>query len=556
MTHDLVPYRPKNKVRVVTATSLFDGHDAAINIMRRILQDSGAEVIHLGHNRSVSEIVEAAIQEDAQAIAVSCYQGGHMEFFKYIVDLLREKGAPHIKVFGGGGGVIIPPEIRELQEYGVTRIYSPEDGRSLGLQGMINDLLQTIDRPYNVKEVLDRIGDLSVDNYLTVAKVITAIELAKAGEDGYLPGLRAKLEERRRKTVPTLGVTGPGGSGKSSLVDELVNRFLNDFEDKSVGILSVDPSRRKTGGALLGDRIRFNSISRERVYLRSLATRESNLEISAALEESVLALRAAGFDLIIVETAGIGQGNAAVAPLVDLTLYVMTSEYGAASQLEKIDMLDFADVVTINKFDRKGSEDALRDVRKQYQRNRKLFDRSPAEMPVYGTIAARFNDDGVNALYLAVLEVIAQKTGVVFKSSLPRPEGRHSSSKTIIIPPERTRYLAEIAQTVRDYHEWVEAQAETAERLWRIDGALAELDPEPEKDGLRQALQNKRAELAACLEAEAAGRLEEFPRLKEMYAAEEFVSQVRAKEFRTPMSQESLAGTRIPRVALPEYRNP
>jgi len=557
MTIDIQPYRPRNNVRVVTATSLFDGHDAAINIMRRVIQDTGAEVIHLGHNRSVAEIVEAAVQEDAQAIAVSCYQGGHMEYFKYIVDLLREKGAGHVQVFGGGGGVIIPPEIEELQEYGVTRIYHPEDGRAMGLQGIINHLVQSADHPLDTEGVLARIGELDVTHPLVVARFITAVEQAKIKENGHLDRLRAELQARLSRTVPVLGITGPGGAGKSSLVDELVTRFLNDFPQKTVAILSVDPSRRKTGGALLGDRIRMNALTRNRIYMRSLATRAAESEVAASLEESIMVLKAAGFDLVIVETAGTGQGNAAVVPYVDAAVYVMTAEYGAPTQLEKIDMLDFADLVAINKFDRRGSEDALRDVRKQYQRNRRVFDQPLEAMPVHGTIAARFNDEGVTSLYHGILDVLNEKSGLNLVSTLPRPKGKMPSSKTIIIPPERIRYLAEVSETVRYYHRWAEEQAEIAQQIWRIDGALAEVTGgEEEWPVLNQVLENRKAELSQKLDPRCARLLENFPKLKSQYEAEEFVYKVRDKEIRTPLYRESLAGTKVPRVALPQYRNP
>ncbi|MEW6262603.1 MAG: fused isobutyryl-CoA mutase/GTPase IcmF [Thermodesulfobacteriota bacterium] len=561
MIQSAAPYRPASGIRIVTATSLFDGHDAAINIMRRILQDSGAEVIHLGHNRSVRDIVDAAIQEDARAVAVSCYQGGHMEFFKYIVDLLREKGAPWIKVFGGGGGVIVPQEARELEDYGVTRIYSPEDGRQLGLQGIINHLLLTIDQPVRLEGLLETADQLSTDNFPLTARFLTAVEEAKASDPALSAALSEALRRRRAaappRPIPVLGVTGTGGAGKSSLVDELATRFLHDFPDRKMGVLSVDPTRRKTGGALLGDRIRFNCLGRgDRVYMRSVATRSSGAEVSAALPESILVLQAAGFDLVIVETAGIGQGDAAVAPLADVSLYVMTSDYGAPSQLEKIDMLDFADLVAINKFDRKGAEDALRDVRKQYQRNRRLFEVHPGEMPVYGTIAARFNDDGLTALYHAILDKIADKTGLVLNSSLPRPSLKHSASKTIIIPVERLRYLSEIADTVRYYHRWTDEQAELAQRLWQLDGALAELSPEDQDRGLQAALLKKRDDLARKLDPRCARLLETFPEVKARYRRDEFVYKVRDKEVRTPLFRESLAGTRVPRVALPDYRNP
>ena len=386
------PYKPKNHVRIVTATSLFDGHDAAINIMRRILQDSGAEVIHLGHNRSAEEIVTAAIQEDVQAIAASSYQGGHMEFFGYMIDLLKQRGAPHIKVFGGGGGVIVPREIEQIEAMGVAKIFSPEDGRRMGLQGMINFLLQTADFPLDNDRAPELAPELHPANNRVIASYITAIEEAKAISNGRLQALMDALMKRICRNIPIFGVTGTGGAGKSSLVDELVTRYLNDFSDKTVAVLSIDPSRRKSGGALLGDRIRMNVLCRDRVYMRSLATRGSRGEVSDALAEALTVLRAAGFDWIIVETAGIGQGDAAIVPHVDATVYVMTAEFGSASQLEKIEMLDLADFVAINKFDHRGADDALRDVRKQYQRNHRRFDESLEDMPVFGTIASKFNE--------------------------------------------------------------------------------------------------------------------------------------------------------------------
>jgi methylmalonyl-CoA mutase len=551
-------YKPKHHVRVVTAASLFDGHDAAINIMRRVLLSSGAEVIHLGHNRSVSEIVNAAVQEDAQAVAVSSYQGGHLEFFKYIIDLLKEKHAEHIKVFGGGGGVIVPNEIAEIENYGVSKIFSPEDGRKMGLQGMINHILESVDRPFDPDNILDRVNELDPRNHLLVARMITLAEEAKEKENGHLLArLSECLANKGGDRVPVLGVTGTGGAGKSSLVDEIIIRFLNDFTNQSVAVLSVDPSRRKTGGALLGDRIRMNSLVRDRVYMRSLATRSAREEISEALGDSIRILSAAGFDLIIIETAGIGQGDAAVVPLVDASLYVMTADYGAASQLEKIDMLDFADLVAINKFDRRGADDSLRDVRKQYQRNHALFESSPKDMPVYGTIAARFNDDGVTALYQACLEKLNRKAGGSWESSLAPVPTKASSSKTIIIPPERTRYLAEIAETVRHYHAWVDEQCDTGQQLWQIDGALAVLDGEENtEDGTRKILEKKRLALKENFSPYSENLLEEFQRLREAYAA----GRQETEEFRgdeiSAAARVSLAGTRIPRVALPTYRNP
>src|SRR6185436_5379358 len=426
-------YKAKNKIRLVTATSLFDGHDASINIMRRILQASGAEVIHLGHNRSVDEVVTAALQEDVQGIAISSYQGGHLEYFKYMLDLLKEQGGAHIQVFGGGGGVIVPAEIKQLEDYGIARIYSPEDGQRMGLQGMINDMLQRCD--FDLAQYTPR--ELDRRNPRSLAQVITAIELG---------AFKGKLEA---KAAPVLGVTGTGGAGKSSLTDELVRRFRLDLGDElGIAVLSVDPTRRKTGGALRGDRIRMNAIHGGRTFMRSLATRETGSELSAAIGEAIAACKAAGYELIIVETAGIGQGDAAIVPHADVSLYVMTPEFGAASQLEKIDMLDFADFVAINKFDRKGADDALRDVRKQVQRNREAF-RAPAEsMPVFGTIAARFNDDGVTALYHALAAKLAAKGLKLKPARLARPAARTSSAIHAIVPPQRSRYLADIAESV------------------------------------------------------------------------------------------------------------
>src|SRR4051812_6077932 len=440
-------YKAKHKIRFVTAASLFDGHDASINIMRRILQGSGAEVIHLGHNRSVGEIVDAALQEDVQGIAISSYQGGHLEYFKYMVELLKERGGAHIQVFGGGGGVIVPAEIKELEASGVARIYSPEDGQRMGLQGMINDMLARCD--FDLARYAPKA--LEPGNARTLAQVITAIELG---------AFTGKLEA---KAAPVLGVTGTGGAGKSSLTDELVRRFrLDQGPDLGIAVLSVDPTRRKTGGALLGDRIRMNAIHGGRTFMRSLATRATGSELSAAIGGAVAACKAAGYELIIVETAGIGQGDAAIVPLSDVTLYVMTPEFGAASQLEKIDMLDFADFVAINKFDRKGAEDALRDVRKQVQRNRESFRASPETMPVFGTIAARFNDDGVTALYHAIADKLADKGLRLQERCLPRPQGKASSNVHVIIPAKRQRYLGDIAETLRGYHLHIAAQSQAA----------------------------------------------------------------------------------------------
>ena len=448
MSQDVEIYKPKNAVRVVTATALFDGHDAAINIFWRILQSTGVEVIHLGHNRSVREIVDAAIEEDVQGIAVSSYQGGHVEFFKYMIDLLREAKADHIKVFGGGGGVIVPEEIEELQRYGVARIYAPEDGTRLGLQGVVNHLVQSIDFS-RVSETQPDFDLLKTGNKVLIANLITAMEHAKGQSNGRLGKLRAALHERATANrIPVIGITGTGGAGKSSLTDELVLRLLNDFEMLTVAVLSADPSRRKTGGALLADRIRMNAIASDRIYMRSLATRASHTEIPIALDDVVNVVKSSGYDIIMVETAGIGQGDSSIIDLVNISIYVMTSEFGAASQLEKIDMLDFADLVVVNKYEKRGSEDAVRDVRKQVRRNRKAFDQPVEAMPVYGTIANKFNDDGVTALYHGLLERLEATTGHPWPSCRSKPKENVSSSKTIIIAPQRIRYLSEISDTV------------------------------------------------------------------------------------------------------------
>nr|MCU0564090.1 methylmalonyl-CoA mutase family protein [Desulfobacterales bacterium] len=547
-------YTPRNPVRVVTATSLFDGHDAAINIMRRIIQDTGVEVIHLGHNRSVQEIVDAAVEEDVQGVAVSSYQGGHIEFFTYLVDLLRERGAPHVKVFGGGGGVIVPEEIQQLERYGVAKIFSPEDGARLGLQGMINLLVKALDFP-TVPEPAPALDGLAPDNKRLLATLISAAESAKARENGHLARLRAELRERiGRRRVPVVGITGTGGAGKSSLTDELIVRILHDLPQVRVAVLSCDPSRRKTGGALLGDRIRMNAIGNPRVYMRSLATRASATEVPEALPDAVLAVAAAGYDLVVTETAGIGQGDSRIVDLADVSLYVMTSEYGAASQLEKIDMLDFADIVVVNKFEKRGSDDAVQHVRKQVQRNRKAFDRSPAEMPVFGTIASKFNDDGVSALYHALMDALAAKTGVRFDTRLPRPAGRTSSSKTIIIPPERVRYLSEIADTVRGYHRETRRQMDALRRSWHLEEALKAVGDDPSETTERLRTEARRADEA--LDPETRRTVEEWRELKQTYTGDHLAYTVRGREIRLPLTTESLAHTRIPKIVLPRFEDP
>lgn len=461
-------YKPLHKIRIVTAAALFDGHDAAINIMRRILQSTGAEVIHLGHNRSVQEIVDCAVQEDAQAVAITSYQGGHVEYFKYMYDLLREKGAGHIKIFGGGGGTILPTEIAELHAYGITRIYSPDDGRELGLQGMINNVIEQADfvPPMTFGSGLPQ--QIRSRNPLALAQGITMIENSPAEAEQLLETLRSEAESETK--IPVLGITGTGGAGKSSLTDELVRRFLEDFPEKTVAVISVDPSKRKTGGALLGDRIRMNSVSNNRVYMRSFATREANVAINKNVRTSLDVLRAAGFDLIIVETAGIGQSDSQITDVADVALYVMTPEYGAASQLEKIDMIDYADIIALNKFDKRGALDALRDVKKQYQRSRGLWHTKPDDMPVYGSIASQFNDPGTNTLYRAIIDKLVEKTQVGWQSSYNAEPGM--SEKIYIIPPERTRYLAEIAEESKRYDRLVDEQADIARKLYRIRGAV------------------------------------------------------------------------------------
>ncbi|HEX3913648.1 MAG TPA: fused isobutyryl-CoA mutase/GTPase IcmF [Steroidobacteraceae bacterium] len=545
----VTPYQPVNKVRFITATSLFDGHDASVNIMRRVLQASGAEVIHLGHNRSVQEIVTAALQEDVQGVAITSYQGGHVEFFKYMMDLLRESGGDNIKVFGGGGGVIVPSEIRELMAYGVTRLYSPEDGAKLGLQGMIDDVIRTSDYDLSAlapaeQEVLEA---LRSGNRRQLARIITAVE-----NRTYSMRVRqGLLQAAVAIKTPVLGITGTGGAGKSSLTDELILRLRLDQEDRlRVAVISIDPSRKRTGGALLGDRIRMNAIESEKIFMRSLATRDTGTEITAALPEVLAACKLSGFDLILVETSGIGQGESAIVPLVDTSVYVMTPEFGAASQLEKIDMLDFADFVAINKFDRKGSEDALRDVRKQYQRNHQWFAQPADSMPVYGTMASRFNDDGVTALYQAIVPRLQEKGLKLGPKKLPAVAVKASSRGRAIVPPERVRYLAEIASTVREFHRFIERQSQLARErqslalaksLFARSGRTAE--------GFDELIAAKQTELDPA----AAKLLAQWPKTLELYAQPEYVVRIRDKEIRTKLTYESLSGSKIRKVSLPRF---
>ena len=551
-------YKPKNSIKIVTATSLFDGHDAAINIMRRILQDSGAEVIHIGHNRSAKEVVDAAIEEDAQGIAVSSYQGGHVEYFEYMVDLLKEKNASHIKIFGGGGGVIIPLEIDELQKYGVTRIYSPEDGTNMGLQGMINDMMRAMDMPSVDYENLDY-KELTVENKYVTANFISAVQEAKAKDKDTFEKISSEISKiADKKDVPVIGLTGTGGAGKSSLTDELILRILFDLKEVNIAIISCDPSRRKTGGALLGDRIRMNSIETGRVYMRSLATRRSQTELPEALPDAINVVRAAGYDIIIVETAGIGQGDSRVVDLVDMSIYVMTAEFGAPSQLEKIDMLDYADIVVVNKYEKKGSEDALRDVRKQVQRNRKAWETNPKDLPVYGTIASKFNDDGITSFYHGLLALIEEKKNIKYESKIPKVDKKESSSKTIIIPGERTRYLAEIANSVRVYHETTKEQAESVRKRWHLtetDKAVEDigLDQIPKAvELLKQAIDNS----ASMVAQETDTIIQEFNTCKEMYEKDELVYHVRGKEFKLPLFRRSLSHSKISKISIPQFIDP
>lgn len=538
-------YKPKNKIRIVTAASLFDGHDAAINVMRRIIQASGAEVIHLGHDRSVQDIVDCAIQEDAQAVAITSYQGGHMEFFKYMHDLFQENGAGHIKIFGGGGGVILPEEAAELHDYGITRIYAPDDGRSMGLQGMINDLLKKADRPTG-KEVTPDIEKIKQKDLLHISQVISAVENFPESIRGFL----TEIHNNCSHNTPVLGITGTGGSGKSSLIDEIVRRFLDDFPDKTLGIISVDPSKRKTGGALLGDRIRMNAISNPRVYMRSLATRQSNLSLSRYVSDAVCILKMAGFDLIFLETSGIGQSDTAIVDHSDVSMYVMTPEYGAATQLEKIDMLDFADIIALNKFDKRGAPDALRDVKKQYQRNHMRFDEHPETMPVYGSIASQFNDPGTNELYRALMQLIVEKTGAPLQTKMQA--GEEMSEKIHIIPPARVRYLSEISETVRRYNKWVEKQGNIAQQLFALHESISLLKQKGDDaaaDNLRQVYD----EIDLNLDPHNRKVLEVWDEKRRQLREKMFCYTVRESEICVETHTETLSHLQVPKISLPQY---
>ncbi len=548
-------YKAKNKIRIVTAASLFDGHDVSINIMRRILQSSGCEVIHLGHNRSVKEIVDCAIQEDAQAIAITSYQGGHMEFLKYMHDMLKEAGCGHIRIFAGGGGVILPDEIKELHEYGITRIYSPDDGREMGLQGMINHLISNCDFPTGTK-LKDEKERIKNKEPKAIAALISAAENFPEKNREILDAIQETTE---RKKIPILGITGTGGSGKSSLVDELVNRYLNDFEDKTIAVISVDPSKRKTGGALLGDRIRMNAIDTERVYMRSLATRQSNLALSKYVQEAVNIVKSAGFDLVILETSGIGQSDTEITDHSDVSLYVMTPEYGAGTQLEKIDMLDFADFIALNKSDKVGALDALRDVRKQYRRNHNIWHDEVKEedLPVFSTVASKFNDPGVNLLYKALMDKLVQETGADLKSDFAITPAM--SEKVFVIPPNRTRYLSEISDTIRNYNQWVDGQAEVAQKLYGIKKTSETLnDVDHDKTGIQpDVLAQQLEQLSKEVEHDLDGRnrklLDAWDSKVKCYKDKEFIFKVRDKEIRIQTHEETLSHTQLPKVCLPRY---
>ncbi|RYY43722.1 MAG: methylmalonyl-CoA mutase, partial [Chitinophagaceae bacterium] len=535
-------FTTNNKVRIVTAAALFDGHDAAINIMRRILQSKGAEIIHLGHNRSVAEIVECAIEEDVQGIAITSYQGGHVEFFKYMKDLLEENGCGHIRIFGGGGGTILPSEIEELHAYGITRIYSPDDGRKMGLEGMIEDVVKSCDFNLNGSGEYPSPMTLGeVKDVRTIARKITNVENGVAASN--------IVADKVESPIPVLGITGTGGAGKSSVTDEIVRRFLNAYSDKTIAVISVDPSKKKTGGALLGDRIRMNAISSPRAYMRSLATRESDVALSQYVQEAIDICKAAGFDFIILESAGVGQSDASILDYCSLSMYVMTPEYGAPSQLEKINMLDYADVICLNKFDKAGALDALHDVRKQYKRNHSLWDAKDEDLPVVGTIAAQFNDAGVNELFERLMGKVETKTGVVFKDHVEHhPHSKDTSNQSTIIPPKRVRYLAEIAETINEYDQWVDDQASIARQLYHIQGLSSSLST-----GMKQELDTLQQSLKNNLHPECKKLLDNWTGLRARYSKEFYEFKVRDKIIKQPLTYKSLSGTTLPKVLLPKY---
>ena len=537
-------FTTKNKVRIVTAAALFDGHDAAINIMRRILQSKGAEIIHLGHNRSVAEIVECAIEEDVQGIAITSYQGGHVEFFKYMKDLLDENGCSHIKIFGGGGGTILPAEIEELHAYGITRIYSPDDGRKMGLEGMIEDVVTNCDFNLNGNgEYRSPMTLGEVKDVRTIARKITNVE------NGLMTN--GDQSQSTNNNIPVLGITGTGGAGKSSVTDEIVRRFLNTYTDKTIAVISVDPSKKKTGGALLGDRIRMNAISSPRAYMRSLATRESDVALSQYVQEAIDICRAAAFDFIILESAGVGQSDASILDYCNVSMYVMTPEYGAPSQLEKINMLDYADVICLNKFDKAGALDALHDVRKQYKRNHTLWEAKDDELPVVGTIAAQFNDAGVNELFERLMEKIEVKTGVTFRGHVEHHGHRSdTSNQSTIIPPKRVRYLAEIAETINEYDQWVNDQAAVARQLYHFNGVASLLSASSQEE-----IKNLQTTLQEKLHPECKKLLDNWPAVKERYSKEFYEFKVRDKVIKQPLTYKSLSGTVLSKVLLPKYND-
>jgi len=542
-------YTPQHKVRLVTAAALFDGHDAAINIMRRILQSKGAEIIHLGHNRSVAEIVECAIEEDVQGIAITSYQGGHLEFFKYMKDLLDENGCGHIRLFGGGGGTILPREIEELHQYGITRIYSPDDGRRMGLEGMIEDVIRQCDFPLNGNPANFK-GELKLGEWKDIRKIARAISNAENG--AAVNSAAAGGSATAGRTIPVVGITGTGGAGKSSVTDELVRRYLSSFPDKTLAVISVDPSKKRTGGALLGDRIRMNAISSPRAYMRSLATRESDKALSAHVQEAIDICKDAGYDLVILESAGVGQSDASILDHADISIYVMTPEYGAASQLEKINMLDYADLVVLNKFDKAGALDALHDIRKQYKRNHGLWTAKDGELPVVGTIAAQFNDIGVNELFEKLVTIIDKKTGVRYGDLALHAHTKDTTTRSQIMPPSRIRYLSEITAAVREYNRNAEEQSAIASKLYQLDGVLRDL---PGDSPARPVLEQQKKQLEQKLFPLCRKLIDEWPATKQLYQQESFGYDVRGKEIRQPLFSQSLSGTNIPRISVPRYKD-
>ena len=543
---DLTPYQPKNKIRIVTAASLFDGHDAAINIMRRIIQSTGCEVIHLGHDRSVEEVVNCAIQEDVQAIAMTSYQGGHNEYFKFMYDLLAKRGANHIKIFGGGGGTILPEEIKILEDYGIEKIYHPDDGRKLGLQGMINDLVKRCDFVTGQKKI--KLFDKIVpENHLEIGKLISSAENFGENNLDILNVIKTKVD---KCDIPVLGITGTGGAGKSSLVDELVRRFLHDFKNKNLAIVSVDPSKRKTGGALLGDRIRMNSINNNRVYMRSLATRQSNLALSKHVSQALDILKYSQFDLIILETSGIGQSDTEILDHSDVSLYVMTPEFGAATQLEKIDMLDFADVVALNKFDKRGSLDAIRDVKKQYRRNHNLWDAKDEDIPVYGTIASQFNDPGMNNLYRHLIDLINNSSKIDFSSTFRT--NKELSEKVFIIPPNRVRYLSEIAENNREFDKRLDIQIELADKLYVLTQTLKEFSSDT-NNSVKSILSDKIEQIKLDFDARNQKTIDDWDSFYKSYKEDFFKFNVRDKELKISTTTKSLSNSKIPKVSLPKF---